>query len=125
MFLRFVAVHSTPKAMTTREVERESDHDPELDEVRQSIKSGDLENCPHKAYVAVHDELCSIGKCILRGSRIVVPQMLRPRLVMLADEGNLKIVCTKQNLRTKVWVPGMERDMEKFVKSCHGCQLVH
>eukprot|EP00057_Strongylocentrotus_purpuratus_P003893 XP_003727599.1 PREDICTED: uncharacterized protein K02A2.6-like [Strongylocentrotus purpuratus] len=44
-------------------------------------------------------------------------------MVSLAHEGHLGIVGTKQNLRTKVWWPGCEKDAEKFVKTCHGCQI--
>ena len=31
---------------------------------------------------------------------------------------------TKQLLRTKVWWPGIDRDVERYVRSCHGCQIV-
>ena len=31
---------------------------------------------------------------------------------------------TKERLRTKVWWPGMDRDTEKHVTSCHECQTV-
>ncbi|XP_015749019.1 PREDICTED: uncharacterized protein K02A2.6-like [Acropora digitifera] len=30
----------------------------------------------------------------------------------------------KQRLRSKVWWPGIDRQAEKFCKTCHGCQLV-
>ena len=30
----------------------------------------------------------------------------------------------KQRLRSKVWWPGIDREAEKFCKTCHGCQLV-
>lgn len=36
---------------------------------------------------------------------------------------HLEIVSTKQRLRTNVWWPHMERDAEKFLKTCHGCQI--
>ena len=48
---------------------------------------------------------------------------MRPKIVSLAHEGHLGIVGTKQNLRSKVWWPGCERDAEIFVKTYHGCQL--
>ena len=65
-----------------------------------------------------------IGHLVLRGTRIIIPQSLRPRLLALAHEGHLGIVNTKQNLRTKEWWPGMERDAEKHCRACHGCQIV-
>ena len=30
----------------------------------------------------------------------------------------------KQRLRTKVWWPGIDKEAEKFCKTCHGCQVV-
>jgi len=27
-------------------------------------------------------------------------------------------------MRTNVWWPGIDKDDEQYVKSCHGCQLV-
>ena len=65
-----------------------------------------------------------IGKLVLRGTRIVVPTELRPRVLALAHEGHLGVTGTKQALRTKVWWPGLDRAAEKFCRSCHGCQLV-
>ena len=74
--------------------------------------------------MAIVNELCVVGKLILRGTRIVVPTKLRPRMLALAHEGHFGIVNTKQRLRSKVWWPGMEKEAEKHCKSCHGCQLV-
>ncbi|XP_069782085.1 UPF0462 protein C4orf33 homolog isoform X1 [Narcine bancroftii] len=122
-FVRFVAIQATPKAVTTKEVERESKRDPELMEVRECIQSGQWDKCTHKAYIPIRDEFCCIGQCVLRGCRLVIPQRLRPKIISLAHEGHLGIVGTKQNLRTKVWWPGCDKDAEKFVKTCHGCQI--
>ena len=30
----------------------------------------------------------------------------------------------KQNLRSKVWWPGIDNDVENFCRTCYGCQLV-
>ena len=30
----------------------------------------------------------------------------------------------KQRLRTKVWWPGIDKEVERACKTCHGCQLV-
>ena len=118
-FVRFVAVTATPQAMTTREIEEASSEDREFIELRQHIKDDQ-----HKQYIPVSGELCVIGKIILRGTRIVIPSKLRPRVLSLAHEGHPGIVSMKQRLRSKVWWPGIDREAEKFCKTCHGCQLV-
>lgn len=121
-YVRFIAVHATPKALTTREVEEASATDPELIEVRNAIETGHFEKC--KQYAPIVNELCVIGFIVLRGSRIVLPEKLRAKALTLANEGYLGIVGTKQHLRTKVWWPGMDKAAEKYCKACHGCQNV-
>lgn len=110
-------------AITLEELDLESANDTELQTIREAISSDNWEKC-EKRYIAISPELCTNGNIILRGSRLVIPSKLRPRVLSLAHEGHLGIVMTKQNLRTRVWWPGMEKDAEKFCKTCHGCQLV-
>ena len=123
-YVRFVAVSATPSAMTTREVEEASADDEELGAVRQCINGKPWDQLAYKRYLPCSGELCTIGQLILRGTRIVIPQKLRPRVLSIAHEGHLGIVGTKQKLRSKVWWPGIEKDAEKHCKTCYGCQLV-
>ena len=67
--------------------------------------------------------LCVYGELLLRGTRIVVPRLLRDRVVQLAHQRHQGIVKTKYRLRSKVWWPGMDKEVEKFCKVCHGCQV--
>ena len=61
---------------------------------------------------------------LLRGSRIIIPSVLRNHVLKLAHEGHPGIVSMKQRLRSKVWWPGMDKQVERFVRTCHGCQVV-
>ena len=123
-YVRFVAINATPCAMTTREVEEASAIDEELCAVKECLNGKPWDQLAYKKYLPCSSELCSIGQLILRGTRIVIPKKLRPRVLSLAHEGHLGIVGTKQKLRSKVWWPGMEKDAEKHCKTCYGCQLV-
>ena len=60
----------------------------------------------HKMYTALISELCTGGK---KGPHILIPKVLRPRVLALTPEGHLGVVGMKQNLRTKVWWPGMDK----------------
>lgn len=122
-FVRFVAREATPTALSTREIEEASKDDQELSDVRDCLnaKYWDKSSTP---YFPVKEELSQLGYLVLRGTRIVVPETLRLKCVELAHQGHLGIVGTKQQLRTKVWWPHMDKDVEKYVKSCHGCQIV-
>lgn len=75
-----------------------------------------------KSYVA--NEPSIIGQIVLSVTCIVLPQSLQARALNLAHKGHLGIAGTKQNLRSKVWWPAMEKDAERHVRSCYRCQLV-
>ena len=123
-YVRFGAINTTPNAMTTKEVERASAEDAELEQLRQCINTDAWGDSPNKLYTAVSAELCVIGELVLRGTRLVIPRELHSRVLTLAHEGHRGIVGTKQALRCKVWWPGIDKDAERYCRTCHGCQLV-
>ena len=102
--IRFVATEATPVALTTREIERKSELDPELQSIRYYIENGDWSKCKLMAYTCIKNELCTIGKLVMRGDRIVIPNTLRKRFPEAAHEGHQGIV------KTKVWWPKMDSD---------------
>ena len=69
-------------------------------------------------------ELSAIGKLLPRGTRIVIPKQLRCQVLELANEGHPGIVAMKQRLRTKLWCPGIDKEVERAYNTCHGYQLV-
>jgi len=123
-FIYFVTREAVPNAMTPREIEQASLIDSEMIRLRECIKTGNWTDCPNPAYKTLRDELTCLGRVILRGSRIVIPEKLRQKVIDIAHEGHQGIVKTKERLRTKVWWPGIDRDTEKRVRSCHACQVV-
>jgi hypothetical protein len=123
-YVRFVAIQSTPTAMTTREIERASEYDVELKAVRECLVNGQWHRIEYKEYLPIRNELCAIGKLVLRDTRIVVPIDLRERVLELAHEGHPGIVLMKTRLRTKVWWPGIDKSIDRYCQSCYGCQLV-
>ena len=56
---------------------------------------------PH--YLSLKNELCLLGKIVMNGTRIVIPQSLKSEELLLAHEGHQGIVKTKSRLRIKVW----------------------
>ena len=105
------------------EIEKVLADDEELQVVRGCLASGNWEGAP-KSYVCVRNELTFIGHVILRGTRIVIPEKLRQRVLRLAHEGHQGIVKMKERLRSKVWWPGVDREAERKCRQCYGCQLV-
>ena len=123
-YINFVTKTAVPVAMTAAEIEAESEKDQEITNLRVCIRSSDWGRCKYPKYVFAKDELCEFNNTVLRGTRIVVPYKLRQRVIQLAHEGHQGIVKTKQRLRTKVWWPSMEKDVEKFCRLCRECQRV-
>ena len=91
--------------------------------MRSCLVSGNWEKAP-KPYVMVRNELTFIGQVILRGTIIVIPTVLRQRVVELAHEGHQGMVKMKERLRSKVGWPGVDKDAKRKCRECYGCQLV-
>ena len=122
-YIRFVAENAVPSSVPIQEIEKASACDEELSMVRDAVRSGRLEELP-KSYRNVGAEITILRKLILRGTRLVIPKSLRARILDLAHEGHQGIVKTKQRIRSKVWWPGIDNEVERKCKVCHGCQLV-
>ena len=121
--VRAVFENSVPVALSPREKEEASYNDAELSQVRNCVITGNWEHCTIPSYAHLKDELCIYGEILLHGARIVVAKSLRDKVLRLAHEGHQGIVKTKYRLRSKVWWPGMDRDVERLCKVCHGCQV--
>ena len=121
--VRAIVENCLPVALSAREIEEASYNDAELSQVKGCVRTGNWERCTFPSYAHIKDELCIYGEILLRGSRIVVPKTLRDKVVRLAHEGHQGIVKTKYRLRSKVWWPGMDKDVEQLCKVCHGCQV--
>ena len=72
----------------------------------------------------MRNELSAIGKLVLLGTRIVILEALREQILILGHDGHPGIVSMKRRLRTMVYGPGIDREIEKFCRNCYGCQLV-
>ena len=123
-WVRAIVENSIPAALTPKEIERASYDDEELNLDKSCVRSGNWNQCTVPSYSHVKDELCVYGELLLRGTRIVVPRILRDRVMKIAHEGHQGVVKTKNRLGSKGWWPKMDSDMEKLCKVYHGCQVV-
>ena len=58
---------------------------------------------PH--FMCVKNELCVLGKLVLRGTRIVIPQSLRKQVLHLAHEDHESKVKVKSGFQNQSLVP--------------------
>ena len=127
-YINYVTSSSLPKAMTLQEVKDHTARDPVLQEVIRKmhghwpkLKDEQPAQAPFNAIkdeltITEHDEL------VLRGNRLVIPESLRQKIVILAHQGHQGLVKTKKLIREKVWFPGIDRLVEDAVRSCTACQ---
>ncbi|XP_062710814.1 uncharacterized protein K02A2.6-like [Aedes albopictus] len=122
-YVRTVAEQAVPVAMTFNEIANETKNDDDLQAVIKALEIGRFEEFP-KDYNPYETELCSVDGILLRGRRIVVPTVLRDRVISLAHEAHPGIAAMKRRLRQKVWWPLMDKAVESCVKRCKQCTLV-
>ena len=119
-----IASQAVPAALVPKQVEIASENNPTLRLVRQAVMTDDLSQLQGTSYKAIKEELWVIGQVVMRGSRIVIPESLQKRTIMLAHEGHQDMVRTKARLQEKVWWPQMDKQVEQAVRACYPCQLV-
>ena len=56
-------------------------------------------------------------------NRIVIPESLQDRAIILAHEEHKGIAKTKRLLRERVWFPNIDKKIENLLFKCTSCQL--
>ena len=118
-------IHSAlPAAITFAAIVDATKNDEELQLLRELLaKSPDRWPASLDDYRRVATELsCSADGVILRGTQILVPRALRAQVVQLAHRGHQGIVQTKRLVRSRLWFPGLDAQVERAVSECHFCQ---
>ncbi|CAB3985042.1 Transposon Tf2-9 poly, partial [Paramuricea clavata] len=123
-YVHYMTQAQTPNAMKLEDIQRETLADPELQQIKQNLQNNQVYKLP-KAYKLIAHELCITDQDILlRGDRIVLPNKLRQQTISLAHEDHTGMVRCKQRLRSKLWWPEMDKQVEERIRCCHPCQLV-
>jgi len=113
-------------AVGRKELKAAVEQDPVLQELQQQISGrwpSRHKDCPVtlQPYHRCRQELLVLDDLILRGERLVIPEVLRGRLLDAAHEGHQGMVRTKQRMRELYWWPGMDAAVEDHVKLCEAC----
>ena len=72
-YVRFVAEQDALCAIPIGVIEKASDTDADLEKIRQAVKSGNWNQCC-TSLKAVKDEITTVGRIVLRGTRIIIPK---------------------------------------------------
>ncbi|XP_062557617.1 uncharacterized protein K02A2.6-like [Armigeres subalbatus] len=122
-FIKTLVATSVPKAVTSQEIEEHVEKDMALKDLVAALEGGQWTEAV-KSFKPFESELYRSGNLLMRSQRIIVPESLRSRILQLAHESHPGIISMKRRLRQKVWWPGMDKQVEKIVKSCKSCTIV-
>ena len=117
-------VESENTPIMASKVAQETKKDSILSRVLQSVISGrefSLQDEKFKSYKAVFNELTTEKDCLLRGARVIIPESLRKSVIEEIHADHQGIVRCKAIARTFVWWPGIDADIERYVKNCISC----
>ena len=100
-----------------------------LAEIRQYC----LEGWPHKSqvsqrvcpYYTVSAEISLSEGLLLQGSRIIIPQSLRKKVLQQIHTGHQGITKCRDRARQSVWWPGLPSQLQDMVSSCEVCCQHH
>lgn len=77
-----------------------------------------------KPFHQCHTELSINDGCILRGTRLVIPQSLRSQVMEELHQGHIGVVKMKSTARNYVWWPDLDKDIEGLAQACPECNAV-
>ena len=124
-YVNNILLDAVPNSISLQEVTIESLRDPVIQRLVECIRLDRWTGVEGIArYSKVRLELTCKTGIVMRGHRIVLPQALRSRAIMLAHASHMGMTRTKQYVRAKLWWPGLDDDIECAVKSCGICQAV-
>jgi len=109
-------------AVSTIELEEATKNDDVLKMIVSKLQLGWSDDAAvtkeEKVFKGIQQELSVVDGILHRGERIVVPTILRQRLLQQGHQGHLGIVKTKQKMRQMFWWPQMDHEIESYVKNC-------
>lgn len=121
-YISWVTNQAVPRSLTLEEIKNCTDKDSVLQKVIKIVQSGGWKNHTKDAFFRVRNELTCSDGVLLRGKRIIIPEVLRARTLQICHESHLGVVKMKALIRGKVWWPNCDNDVEKLVKGCIPCQ---
>uniref|UniRef100_A0A7M5XNH5 Endonuclease n=1 Tax=Clytia hemisphaerica TaxID=252671 RepID=A0A7M5XNH5_9CNID len=121
-FVNYVYEHTLPQSVSAETIAHEQHRDPDIKSIIDFITNDKMS--PKCQYFTMRHSFSIVNNVVMFNDRIFIPKSLRQHIIQIAHEGHQGIVRTKQRLRVKTWWPGMGPDVEEFIKSCHGCQVV-
>ncbi|XP_058817493.1 uncharacterized protein K02A2.6-like [Topomyia yanbarensis] len=122
-YIRYVSNQAVPEALTFKDIVDATNNDKTIQEVVKALQCNRQEDIPSE-YKPFMNEMYFAEGALLRGTRLIIPESLRERVIQIAHEAHPGIEAMKRRLRQKVWWPSMDKQVSIAVKSCKSCVLV-
>lgn len=110
--------------ISTQEIRSQSRNCPEIESLKEAIRTGNFNHPKVRPYKAVADELTIESDVVIRDLRVVPPRSLRISAIQAAHGTHLGIDRTKSLLRTQFWWPGLDRDVKHHIGNCKTCKMI-
>lgn len=111
-------------AITTSHVKEELQRDDELKMVVDWLTKDGKWPAQIVKYQAFQRDMYVENDVLMKQEKLVLPSSLRKRALRLAHRSHPGMSTMKHFLRQGLWWPSMDREVEKYVRSCPECQLV-
>ena len=118
LYINHVTSNAVPVSMSLEEIEQHTLQDKILQRVTQSLTSN--WDKQFKPYFTIRDH----NNILLKENQIIIPSTLTNKILQIAHQQHQGITKTKALLRTKVWWPAMNQDVENLIRHCHTCQVI-
>ncbi|KAL7290669.1 hypothetical protein TKK_0015428 [Trichogramma kaykai] len=74
-----------------------------------------------KPFASKRNDINSEDDCLFLGYKIIIPESLRSTILHALHTSHMGVVKIKMFARSYVWWPGIDYDIERFVKNCTIC----
>lgn len=97
-----------------------------LKQIRSFVQSGYWPNklkhtLEFQPYFKIRNEITVENDILLWNNRVIIPEVLRPRLLQQLHSSHLGIVKMKSLARNHFYWPGLNKDVENLANSCQNC----
>ena len=98
--------------------------DPTWSSVYNAVQNGKVESIADlQPFASRFNQLATHQGCLLWGSCVAIPPSLQARILQELHLSHPGIVRMKQLAHSYDWWPRIDKDIEKTVRECNGCQL--
>ena len=109
------------------EIKEETAKDPGLKKVMKCIIEGwpnSKDNIPNetKSYWSFREELSIINGIVFKGERLVIPEVMRKKVLKQLHQFHMGIEKAKWRARATIFWPQINQQIENMVKKCSTCQ---